>query len=243
MSNNNTMNENKQQEGIFSNVWTIPNLLSFIRILLIPVFAYLFYKGELIWAVVVLALSGLSDLFDGKIARSFHQVSALGKLLDPVADKLTQATIAVMLFMAFFKAENKTLHLFAWVFLLFIVKELVMLIGGALMIYFGIRPGAAEFYGKAATMAFYLVMITIMAFGPEVGAFRNEPGAVVQLFTLPDAVMMVLVVIAVIMTFVAFFSYMPATRRQVKERFSPEGKARAKAEKEKKAAEKAANEK
>lgn len=231
---------NEKNEGIFSNVWTIPNLLSFIRILLIPVFAVLFYKGQLLWAVVVLALSGLSDLFDGKIARRFNQVSALGKLLDPVADKLTQATIAVMLFLTFFHAENRTLHLFAWVFLLFIVKELVMLIGGALMIYFGIRPGAAEFYGKAATMAFYLVMITIMAFGPEIGAFRAEPGAIVQLFTLPDVVMMVLVVIAVIMTFVAFFSYMPETHRQVQERFSPEGKVKAKAEKEKKALEKAA---
>ncbi len=239
MKDSNNTPENKQ-EGIFSNVWTVPNLLSFIRILLIPVFAYLFYKGELIWAVVVLALSGLSDFFDGKIARRFNQVSALGKLLDPVADKLTQATIAIMLFMAFFKAENRPLHLFAWVFLLFIVKELVMLIGGALMIYFGIRPGAAEIYGKAATMVFYLVMIAIMAFGPEVGAFRAEEGAVLQLYTLPDTVMMILVVIAVIMTFVAFISYMPETHRQVQERFSPEGKERARLEKEKKAAEKAA---
>ena len=239
MAQNSDITVKNKDEGIFSNVWTVPNLLSFIRILLIPVFAYLFYKGQLVWAVIVLALSGLSDLFDGKIARRFNQVSALGKLLDPVADKLTQATIAVMLFFTFFKAENRTLHLFAWVFLLFIVKELVMLIGGGLMIYFGIRPGAAEIFGKAATMAFYLVMITIMAFGPEVGAFRAEPGAVAQIFTLPDSVMMVLVVIAVIMTFVAFFSYMPATRRQVKERFSPEGKARAKAEKEAKAKERA----
>ena len=224
------MNNNNNKEGIFSNVWTVPNLLSFIRILLIPLFAYLFYKGELIWAVVVLALSGLSDFFDGKIARRFNQVSALGKLLDPVADKLTQATIAIMLFFTFYNAENRTLHLFAWVFLLFIVKELVMLIGGALMIYYHIRPGAAEFYGKAATMVFYLVMIAIMAFGPEVGAFRKAEGAVVQLFTLPDAVMMALVVLAVIMTFVAFISYMPETHRQVKERFSPEGKARVAAE-------------
>lgn len=236
------MEENK--EGLFSNVWTIPNLLSFIRILLIPLFAYLFYKGELIWAVVVLALSGLSDFFDGKIARRFHQVSALGKLLDPVADKLTQATIAVMLFFTFYKAEHRALHLFSWVFLLFIVKELVMLIGGALMLHFGIRPGAAEIYGKAATMGFYLVMIFIMAFGPEVGAFRASGGgtypSVYPLFTIPDSVMMVLVVICVIMTFVAFFSYMPETHRQVKERFSPEGKAKFQAEKEKKAAEKAA---
>ena len=115
-----------------------------------------------------------------------------------------------------------------------------MLIGGALMIYFGIRPGAAEIYGKAATMVFYLVMIAIMAFGPEVGAFRAEEGAVLQLYTLPDTVMMILVVIAVIMTFVAFISYMPETHRQVQERFSPEGKERARLEKEKKAAEKAA---
>ena len=228
----------ENQEKLFDNVWTVPNLLSFIRILLIPLFAYLFYKGELVWAVVVLAISGLSDFFDGKIARRFNQVSALGKLLDPIADKLTQATIAVMLFLTFYNAQNRTLHLFAWVFLLFIIKELVMLIGGALMLYFGIRPGAAEIYGKAATMVFYLVMICIMAFGPEVGAFRAEAGAVWQLYTLPDTVMMILVVIAVIMTFVAFFSYMPETHRQVQERFSPEGKARAQAEKEKKALEK-----
>ena len=226
------MENEKKTAYLFDNVWTVPNLLSFIRILLIPVFAYLFYKGELIWAVVVLALSGLSDFFDGKIARRFNQVSELGKMLDPIADKLTQATIAVMLFLTFYHAQNHALHLFAWVFLLFIVKELVMLIGGALMIYFGLRPGAAEIYGKAATMAFYLVMISIMAFGPEIGAFRD-------FFTLPDAVMMTLVVISVILTFVAFISYMPGVRRQAKVRFSPEGKAKAKAEKEEKAKAKA----
>ncbi len=223
---------------LFSNVWTIPNLLSFIRIILVPVFAVLFLNDKLLWAVVVLAISGLSDLFDGKIARRFNQVSELGKMLDPIADKLTQGTIAVLLFITFHRAENKTLHLFAWVFLLFIIKELVMLIGGALMIGFGIHPGAAEIYGKAATMAFYLVMLVIMAFGPEVGAFSNRPGAIVNIFTLPDAVMMVLVVIALVMTFVAFFSYMPETRRQVKERFSPEGKAKAQAEKAARLAEK-----
>ena len=237
--------DTKQNEGLFDNVWTIPNLLSFLRILMIPVFAFLFYKGQhddkgiyLLWAVVVLALSGLSDFFDGKIARRFNQISALGKLLDPVADKLTQATIAVMLFFTFYHVENRTLHLFAWVFLLFIIKELVMLIGGLLMLLFHIRPGAAEIYGKAATMAFYIVMLLIMAFGPEIGAFSNRPGAIYPLFTLPDTVMMVMVVIAVIMTFVAFFSYMPETHRQVKERFSPEGKARVQAEKAKKEAEK-----
>lgn len=218
------MEKQKKTAYLFSNVWTVPNLLSFLRILLIPVFAVLFYKGELLWAVGALALSGLSDFFDGKIARRFNQISELGKILDPIADKLTQAVIAIMLFISFFNAENKTLRMFAWVFLLFIVKELIMLIGGAVMISLGIHPGAAEIYGKAATMVFYLVMIAIMAFGPEVGAFSS-------FFTIPDAVMIVLVVIAVIMTFVAFASYMPETYRQFKERFSAEGKAAAEKEK------------
>ncbi len=227
----------KKTDYLFKNVWTIPNVLSFIRILMIPVFAVLFVKGKMLWAVLVLALSGLSDLFDGKIARRFNQVSELGKILDPIADKLTQGTIAILLFWKFFHASNHTLKLFAWVFLLFIVKELVMLVGGALMIGFGLRPGAAEIYGKAATMTFYIVMIAIMAFGPEVGLFRI--GGDYPLFTLPDTVMMVLVVISVILTFVAFFSYVPDIRRQVKARFSPEGKAKARAAKEARAKEKA----
>ena len=212
---------------LFTNVWTIPNLLSFLRILMVPLFAYLFLKGQITTAVAVLAASGLSDFFDGKIARRFNQVSELGKILDPIADKLTSSTIAVLLFYTFYIAENKSLHLFAWVFLLFIVKELVMLIGGALMIHFGIKPGAAEIFGKVATMAFYIVMIFIMCFGPEVGVLNS-------IFTIPDKVMMALVIICVILTFTAFFSYMPAVHKQVKERFSPEGKAKAASEKAKK---------
>lgn len=197
---------------LFENWKTIPNLMSFIRILLIPVFGVLFYKGHSVAAVAVLAVSGLSDLFDGKIARRFNQVSNLGKILDPIADKLTIFTIAIILFLKFNQAENKTLNAFSWVFLLFLLKDLIMLVGGAFMLAKGMRPGAAEIFGKAATVAFYLVMVLIMAIGPEVGAFRNY-------YQLNDTVMMVLVVIAVIMTFLAFASYMPETYRQFAERF------------------------
>lgn len=214
----------KKMDYYFNNVWTIPNLISFVRILLIPVFAFLFYKGELMWAVGVLALSGLSDMVDGKIARRFNQVSELGKMLDPIADKLTQATIAVMLFFSFRNAENETLKMFSWAFLLFIAKELLMLLIGGIMIALGIHPGAAEIYGKLATLAFYCVMVAIMAFGPEVGAFR-------ELFTIPDNIMIVLVVVTIILTFIALFSYFPGALSQFKERFSAEGRSKAAAEK------------
>ena len=76
-----------------------------------------------------------------------------------------------------------------------------------IMILLGLRPCAAEIFGKVATTAFYVVMVIIMAIGPEVGAFRN-------FFCLPDSVMMVLVSIAAILTFVAFFSYLPDVFRQ-----------------------------
>ena len=212
MANTNPQ-KHKKTGDLFDNVWTIPNLLSALRIVMVPIIAVLFLKGEAVWAVVVLALSGLSDFFDGKIARRFNQISALGKILDPIADKLTQITLAVVLFYVFWKAENESIHAFAWVFLLFVAKELIMLIGGAVMLAFEIRPGAAEMPGKVATMVFYVVMVVIVAFGPEVGAFR-------ELFTLPDMVMKVLVVISVILTFVAFAFYLPETFRQFKERFS-----------------------
>ena len=200
-------------KDLFKGCWTIPNLLSVIRILLIPVFAVLFYKQEYGWAILTLVLSGLSDFFDGKIARKFNQISALGKMLDPVADKLTQVTLAILLFVSFNKAQDATLKAFSWVFLVFIVKEIVMVAGGAVMLACGIRPGAAEIYGKVATFAFYAIMILVIAFGPEVGVFRT-------VFTLPNVLMMILVIISAILTLVAFASYIPGTFRQFKERFS-----------------------
>ena len=200
-------------KDLFKGCWTIPNLLSFLRIVIVPVFAYFFMQGQYGWAVFMLVLSGLSDFFDGKIARKFNQISALGKILDPVADKLTQITLAVLLFLSFNKADDATLKAFSWVFLVFIVKEFVMVLGGAAMLAFGIRPGAAEIYGKVSTFAFYAVMIFIVAFGPEIGVFKD-------FFTIPNVLMMILVVISAILTLVAFASYMPGTFRQFKERFS-----------------------
>ena len=201
-------------KDLFKGCWTIPNLLSVIRILLIPVFAYLFYNDEKIMAVVVLAISGLTDTMDGQIARKFNQISALGKVIDPVADKLTQITIAVMLFIDFKTASNPIINALGWVFLVFLIKEAVMIIGGLVMLLLNIRPGAAEFWGKAATLVFYVGMVIIIAIGPEVGALIDIVG-----FQLPNVVTGIIVVLCAIMTLAAFASYMPETFRQFKEYF------------------------
>ena len=76
----------------------IPNLLSFFRIVLIPFFILAFVAGKNFICAVIFAVSGLSDAFDGLIARKFHCESNLGKILDPIADKLTYATAFFCLF-------------------------------------------------------------------------------------------------------------------------------------------------
>lgn len=187
---------------------TIPNWLSYFRIVIIPVFAVLFYKGYVGWALLTLALSGLSDFFDGKIARKFNQVSDLGKIIDPVADKLTQITIAVMFYIQFRQSSNELINTFSWIFLIFVVKELVMVLFGGLMLLMNLRPSAAVIYGKAATMAFYLVMIAIVMFGPDVGFLS-------QYWTLPDKAMLVLVIISAVMTVIAFLGYLPDAAKQI----------------------------
>ena len=198
-------------KSLFSGCLTVPNLLSLIRILLIPVFGVLFYQGHIGWAVIALVISGLTDFFDGKIARRFNQISELGKMLAPVADKLTQITIAIVIFLEFNKSTNPTMQWFKWVFLFFLFKELLMVIIGAIMLACGLRPVAAEIYGKVATFVFYAVMVLVIAFGPEIGALRTW-------FVLPDWLMIALVILAAVLTFVALLSYAPPTYKQFQEK-------------------------
>lgn len=198
-------------KDLFKSCWTIPNLLSLIRILLIPVFVIMFLNGDKIAAIAIMAVAALTDLFDGKIARKFNQVSALGKVLDPVADKLSQLSIAIVLFIQFNQSSVQELRFFSYVFLGFLGKELLMLIVGGIMLALGLRPSAAEIFGKLATVIFYVFMIILICFAPEVGAFTN-------LWTMPNKLVMVLVIISLIATIVAFISYIPDTWQKLKSR-------------------------
>lgn len=207
----------EKQKSLFDNWNTIPNWLSFARIIMVPIFAWLFLKGEIIWSVVVLGLSGISDFLDGKIARRFNQVSDLGKLIDPVADKLTEITIAVLLYITFKNSSVELVRTFSWIFLIFIIKELTMVVFGGIMLLVGLRPVAAEIYGKISTFVFYGVMILMFAFAPDVGAFNS-------LWTIPDTLLVVMVAVSAVLTVVAFISYLPGVYRQVKEKFGKKSK-------------------
>lgn len=204
-----TLKQNVKE--LFEGCLTIPNLISLIRICLIPVIAVLYYNNYIWWTVFVIFISGLSDAVDGKIARKFNQVSAIGKLLDPVADKLTIFALAIVLYLKFQAAQSEAMQAFAWVFLLFIAKDIIMILGSVVLIALGTRPVAAEIWGKLATFVFYAVMVVIIGFGPEIGAISMY----YPQYTIPETLMFVLVVIAVILTFVAFFSYLPGAIKQI----------------------------
>lgn len=198
-----TLKENVHD--LFDGWNTIPNWLSFIRIALIPVFAVLFVQGHQLVAVIVMICAALTDLFDGKIARKFNQVSNLGKILDPIADKLSQMAIVIVLLYTYW--ENPIKYLFFF----FIVKEVLMLLGGALLLSKGMRPTAAEIWGKVATNVFYIAMIIILAFG-ENGALCD-----VTHFTLPYVVTWVLVALSAVSALVSLLGYVPGFLKQLKE--------------------------
>ena len=133
------------------DIFTIPNILSFIRILLIPVIAvlYCYYKAYEA-AVVVIILSGLTDVVDGQIARRFNMVSDFGKFLDPLADKLTQAAMALCLAVRY--------PGMGVLFILMLVKESVLFVCAYGALKATNIVNSAKWYGKVTTVMLYVIM-------------------------------------------------------------------------------------
>lgn len=134
-------------------VMTIPNLLSAFRILLVPVIAWLYCsEGDYPLTAGVLLLSGATDIVDGFIARRFHMVSDLGKVLDPVADKLTQA-VALGCLLTRFPAVR-------WLLAVLVAKEVLMAAMGIFVIRRTGEVYSAAWHGKMATCILYAVILT-----------------------------------------------------------------------------------
>ena len=138
-------------------VWTIPNLMSFFRLLLVPfiVWAYLGLH-DVPLTIGLLALSALTDILDGRIARRFHMVSDLGKALDPLADKLTQASVVFCL--AF------TYPLLWFLLILVVIREPTMGILGCITIRKTGQVPSARWYGKVSTVALYTTALALLVF-------------------------------------------------------------------------------
>ncbi|MCI3925407.1 CDP-alcohol phosphatidyltransferase family protein [Paenibacillus sp. TRM 82003] len=130
-------------QGVSDRVWTLPNVLSFLRLLLVPVFAVLIARGHDGWALLVLAVSGASDYLDGHLARRWNQVTRLGQVLDPFADRLYIFTTLLGL------AWRELVPW--WLVAVLVARDVVMACTLPVLASVGHGPLQVHFLGKAGT--------------------------------------------------------------------------------------------
>lgn len=144
-------------------IFTIPNLLSLFRLLLIPVYMTIYLNAhqtrDYVWAAVILAISCLTDMVDGKIARKFNMISTVGKVLDPIADKVTQFTLIICLSIKY--------PILWYLVLLFVVKEGFQFIAGLVTYRKGRMLNGALISGKICTTVLF-VSLTVMVLLPNI---------------------------------------------------------------------------
>ena len=128
----------------------IPNILTIIRFLLIPLILNAIYAKNYILGFIIFTLSGITDVVDGFIARKFNLISNFGKLMDPLADKLTQISVLA----ALVKVEIIPV----WILIIVVLKELVMVVGASFL-YGKDLVVYSKWYGKLATVLFYLAIV------------------------------------------------------------------------------------
>lgn len=142
------------------DVLTIPNLLSLFRLALIPVYVYIYLNAtqtyQYITAGTIMAVSCLTDMVDGKIARKYNMISTLGKILDPLADKITQFTLTVCL-----SLKHPALRP---VLILFVVKEVFQLVAGIVNLHKGKMLPGALLAGKVCTTILFVSLIAMVLF-------------------------------------------------------------------------------
>ena len=170
-------------------IFTIPNLLSLFRLVLIPIYIAIYLSAktaaDYYLAAGILAVSCLTDLIDGKIARHFNMISSLGKILDPLADKATQFTLIICLALKY----NVLWYLVG----LFVLKESFQLIAGAINLRKGKMLKGALISGKICTTVLFISLIVM-----------------VMLPNLSEKVVNILVIVDALFMLVAFIEYVVA---------------------------------
>ncbi|MBE6082179.1 MULTISPECIES: CDP-diacylglycerol--glycerol-3-phosphate 3-phosphatidyltransferase [Tissierellales] len=161
-----------------------PNLLTTIRIILVPLFIYIFFspmKNNILYGTIILFIIGLTDILDGYIARKYNMITKLGTILDPIADKITIFGVII----SFIHVDLIPYE----VFIILFVKEISLALCGLLMYYSKeSQPLSANKFGKIATFSFYVAVFSI-------------------LFDFPQIVSQGLIGLTVVLNIFAFFSY------------------------------------
>ena len=160
-------------------LFTIPNMLSLFRLVLIPVYILIYTRAkepaDYFIAAAILAVSCLTDLVDGKIARHFNMISHVGKVLDPLADKATQFALIICLAVRY--------PVLKAVIVLFVIKESFQLIAGLFTLKKGKMLSGARMAGKVSTTVLFISLI-LMVLMPELDQKVVHILAVIDLIVL-----------------------------------------------------------
>lgn len=175
-----------EEEEVSRKILNIPNALSLLRIVLLPFFAWFYLNEKYGVAAGIAVVSGVSDCLDGRIARRFNMITKIGKILDPVSDKLTQCVMILCL------ATRYEYMLPVMIF--FVLKEGFMGVMGALLLRRGQMLNGALWYGKVCTAVLYVVLI-LLVFFPSI------PLGIANIMLLVCAVFMMISVIQYIILY------------------------------------------
>ena len=171
-------------------ILTIPNLLSLFRLVLIPVYMLIYFHadrpGHYYLSAAILAVSCLTDLIDGKIARHFNMISTVGKILDPLADKATQFTLIICLASRY--------PVLWYLVALFVVKEGFQLIAGSITLRKGKMLEGALLAGKICTTVLFVSLIVLVM-------IPTLSEQVVTVVTIVDSIFMIVSFVQYIRTY------------------------------------------
>lgn len=163
MSKKQNKNEAQNQE-VTSRIFTLPNIISFARLCLIPIFLALLLQGRNGWATFIFAFAASTDWIDGQLARHFGSVSKLGQLLDPTVDRLLMISGVVGLYLVG--------RLPIWIILVVIIRDLYLLCGGAFLLKkYKIRI-PVSYLGKTATTFLYIGFAALLINWPLVNGLE-----------------------------------------------------------------------
>lgn len=171
-------------------IFTIPNLLSIFRLVLLPVYSRIYLNAtenyHYLIAGSIMGISCITDMLDGKIARQYNQITNLGKILDPLADKITQFTLTLCL-----SLKYPVLHP---ILALFILKELFQLTAGIIFLQKGRMLPGALIAGKICTSILFVSLI-ILVFFPNL----NSPA--VNFIALVDGIFLIISFVSYILAY------------------------------------------
>lgn len=128
----------------------VPNILTIIRFILIPIILFFIFTGNYLLGFVFFTISGITDILDGTIARKFNLISTFGKLMDPLADKLTQISVLASLVI------KDIIPI--WILIIVVLKELIMIVGASFL-YGKDVVVYSKWYGKLSTVLFYIAIV------------------------------------------------------------------------------------